>query len=86
MGDDLVAHCDNLGKLGLVDYQMGVSEEEIIDSKLMPCGAALKKPAGIDIPVVLNRCIDLIRTSDDNEDGQDGGTTTNQPPPRRNNR
>ena len=34
MGDDLVAHCDSLAKFGLVDYQMGVSEEEIIDSML----------------------------------------------------
>lgn len=34
MGDDLVAHCDNLAKFGLVDYQMGVSEEGIIDSML----------------------------------------------------
>ena len=33
MGNDLVAHCDTLGKLGLVDYQMGVAEEDIIDSK-----------------------------------------------------
>lgn len=31
MGDELVAHCDTLGKYGLVDYQMGVAEEEIID-------------------------------------------------------
>ncbi len=34
MGDELVAHCDSLGRVGLVDYQMGVSEEEIIDSEL----------------------------------------------------
>ena len=33
MGDELVAHCDELGKFGLVDYQMGVAEEEIIDSR-----------------------------------------------------
>ncbi|KAL6713072.1 hypothetical protein ACLMJK_009193 [Lecanora helva] len=31
MGDQLVAHCDTLGRSGLVDYQMGVSEEEIIN-------------------------------------------------------
>ena len=34
MGNQLVGHCDNLGRVGLVDYQMGVAEEEIIDSKL----------------------------------------------------
>ena len=35
MGNRLVAHCDTLGRVGLVDYQMGVSEEEIINSKLL---------------------------------------------------
>lgn len=33
MGDEMVTHCDSLARLGLVDYQMGVSEEEIIESK-----------------------------------------------------
>lgn len=35
MGDNLVAHCDNLQRYGLVDYQMGIAEEEIINSKLV---------------------------------------------------
>lgn len=34
MGDKIVAHCNVLARVGLVDYQMGVSEEEIIESKL----------------------------------------------------
>ena len=33
MGNDLVAHCDALGRVGMVDYQMGVAEEDIIDSE-----------------------------------------------------
>ena len=33
LGSDLVVLCDGLEKHGLVDYQMGVSEEEIITSK-----------------------------------------------------
>ena len=33
MGDSLVVHCDNLQRYALVDYQMGVSEEDIIDSQ-----------------------------------------------------
>ena len=34
MGDELVAHCDRLARLGLVDYQLGVAEEDIIESEL----------------------------------------------------
>jgi hypothetical protein len=33
MGTQLVKHCDNMEKHGLVDYQMGVWEEEIVASK-----------------------------------------------------
>ena len=33
MGNKLVSFCDILEKNGLVDYQMGVSEQEIIESK-----------------------------------------------------
>lgn len=32
MGTQLVKHCDNMEKHGLVDYQMGVWEEEIVAS------------------------------------------------------
>ncbi|KAL5114249.1 hypothetical protein ACEQ8H_007858 [Pleosporales sp. CAS-2024a] len=34
MGTQLVKHCDNMEKHGLVDYQMGVWEEEIIASNV----------------------------------------------------
>lgn len=33
MGTQLVKHCDNMEKHGLVDYQMGVWEEEIVASR-----------------------------------------------------
>jgi hypothetical protein len=33
MGSQLVKHCDNMEKHGLVDYQMGVWEEEIVASR-----------------------------------------------------
>ena len=33
MGNELVSLCDGLENHGLVDYQMGVSEQEIIESK-----------------------------------------------------
>ncbi|KAF3935507.1 hypothetical protein ABW19_dt0200696 [Dactylella cylindrospora] len=32
MGGELLRHCDNMEKHGLVDYQMGVWEEEILDA------------------------------------------------------
>lgn len=34
MGREITRHCDSLEKSGLVDYQMGVWEEEIINGKL----------------------------------------------------
>ncbi len=33
MADTLVQHCDSLERYGLVDYQMGIWEEEIMSSK-----------------------------------------------------
>ena len=36
MGSQLVKNCDNMEKHGLVDYQMGVWEEEIIASTSPP--------------------------------------------------
>lgn len=35
MGTQLVKHCDNMEKHGLVDYQMGVWEEEIVASEYL---------------------------------------------------
>jgi len=31
--DKITSHCDEMEKLGLVDYEMGVWEEEIVRSK-----------------------------------------------------
>ena len=33
MGNELVKYCDELERFGLVDYEMGVWEEEIVSSK-----------------------------------------------------
>ncbi len=33
LGDRITSQCDELEMLGLVDYQMGVWEEEIVDSE-----------------------------------------------------
>jgi hypothetical protein len=34
MGKELIRLCDNMEKHGLVDYEMGVWEESILDSKI----------------------------------------------------
>jgi len=34
MGTEMVRHCDNMERHGLVDYQMGVWEEEILGGKI----------------------------------------------------
>ena len=33
LGNEITSHCDEMEKLGLVDYEMGVWEEEIVCSK-----------------------------------------------------
>ncbi len=79
MGDELVAHCDTLGKFGLVDYQMGVSEEEIINSMPIPNEILRAYCERSNALVVLSRCLDLRRTDDEEEDGPEGGSTANLP-------
>ncbi|CAD6592491.1 MAG: hypothetical protein ASARMPRED_006310 [Alectoria sarmentosa] len=56
MGNELVSLCDGLEKHGLVDYQMGVSEQEIIE--IVPS----------DGQAVLTRCIDLVGSDDENDE------------------
>lgn len=36
LSSELVRLCDGVEKHGLVDYQMGVAEDEIVDSKSLP--------------------------------------------------
>lgn len=36
MGDELVRWCDGIEQHGLVDYEMGVAEEQIISSEFKP--------------------------------------------------
>ena len=43
MGNELVSLCDGLEKHGLVDYQMGVSEQEIIEGQ-PKCIILLRQP------------------------------------------
>lgn len=65
MGNDLVAYCDDLGKVGLVDYQMGVAEEDIIYSERILRRSLKCNASYADLRwVVLNRCIDLLQPSE----------------------
>ncbi len=44
MGTELVRLCDSMEKHGLVDYQMGVWEEEILSSKQLALSSVATKP------------------------------------------
>lgn len=70
MGNELVALCDGLEKFGLVDYQMGVSEEEIVESKFVSArsGAGTQRFATTNGCAVLNQCLDLLSIDDDESD------------------
>lgn len=65
MGSELVRLCDTMEKHGLVDYQIGVWEEEIISSRSDAVGS--EKHADQD--VVLTECLDLLE-GDDGEDAR----------------
>lgn len=62
MGHDLVSLCDTIERHGLVDYQMGVWEEEIISGKHAPKKTKVMRL--ITFPV-LTQCLDLLDTSDE---------------------
>jgi hypothetical protein len=57
MGTQLVKHCDNMEKHGLVDYQMGVWEEEIIASR---CSSMMCRRSIANRCIVLTSCLDLL--------------------------
>jgi hypothetical protein len=57
MGKELVRLCDIMEKHGLVDYQMGVWEEEIVTCKTSACYSS---SFWTDIFIVLNNCLDLL--------------------------
>lgn len=73
MGNELVSLCDGLEKHGLVDYQMGVSEQEIIESE--PKSIPICRDRHEDVPsdgqAVLTRCIDLYLAGSDDENEEE---------------
>lgn len=60
MGEALVSFCDGVEKYGLVDYQMGVWEEEIMSSKACPFLHLLESQ--LMRSQVLTQCLDLQDT------------------------
>lgn len=64
MGKALVRLCDIMEKHGLVDYQMGVWEEEIIGRKYY---FAFSVTVTVPDPLaVLNTCLDLLEEQSEN--------------------
>lgn len=57
MGDQLVKACDQMEKHGLVDYEMGVWEEEIISSVF---GPFYLLEVAANLLVVLTNCLELL--------------------------
>ena len=65
MGKDLIQLCDQLETHGLVDYQMGIWEEEILSGKFaLFSNASILPPNHIE-PLVLGQCLDLMDSRPD---------------------
>jgi hypothetical protein len=60
MGNDLVRLCDKMEPHGLVDYQMGIWEEEILSGKVLNVLSADDKLVILNVLIVLGQCLDLI--------------------------
>ena len=83
MGNELVSLCDGLEKHGLVDYQMGVSEQEIIESKpkSIRIFATDMRMISSNCEAVLSRCIDLVGSDDENDEEAEMDPTLSQTDP-----
>ncbi|MBE3047944.1 hypothetical protein IMZ48_36630 [Candidatus Bathyarchaeota archaeon] len=75
MGKELVRLCDGVEKHGLVDYEYGVWEEQIVGSK--SCGDGLHVLKGMVLltwwATVLTDCLDFYESDD--ESGPSGRST-----------
>lgn len=57
LGQEIVQLCDSIDKTGLIDYQMGVAEERIVDSKSSQSLAFIA--CITNLPTVLLKCLDV---------------------------
>lgn len=64
LAQELIKLCDNVERHGLVDYQMGVAEEEIIEREwIFPrLGCSIKYVLTV---IVLLRCVQLLDPNDE---------------------
>lgn len=62
---ELVRLCDDVEKHGLVDYQMGVAEENIMDRE---CKFYTLPISLLTIEIVLLRCLSLLEVPSDRND------------------
>lgn len=74
MAKDLVRMCDNVEKHGLVDYQYGVAEEQIINGKMIYRSIWGEHADGV---LVLTECLDLQESLD----VASGSSASGRPPP-----
>lgn len=64
LSSELIRLCDNIEKHGLVDYQMGVAEEEIMERKyLLYCDAFPRENSFLTLTIVLLPCISLLNSA-----------------------
>jgi hypothetical protein len=73
MGKELVRLCDNIERHGLVDYQYGVWEEQIVDSKFSRCLGSERIP---DFSPVLEDCLDLFEQQSSSTGGSEGASSS----------
>lgn len=74
MGRELIRLCDGMERHGLVDYQIGVWEEEIISGRFLV--ALFSDATRADSTVVLTQCLDLLGTLDGKDkDGAEASTS-----------
>lgn len=75
MGKELVRLCDSIERHGLVDYEYGVWEEQIIASRLFRCRNSFVLGMLIISPLVLEECLDLYGTSTTSSGGGSGSSS-----------
>lgn len=63
LGKQLIQLCDQMEQHGLVDYQIGIWEEEILSGRSAPKSSHLQdKNNNLEIQLALGQCLDLIES------------------------
>lgn len=63
LGKQLIQLCDQMEQHGLVDYQIGIWEEEILSGRSAPKSNHLQdKNNNLEIQLALGQCLDLIES------------------------